>query len=1677
MAGKGTELAVGYISLVAETGGLAKDIDRAFSQAGRNVESHGQKMGKSMARGADKGFAFRPRQHMEQGVKDAEGIGSRMGKKMSGALSSTLAQGLATAGIAGGLAGVAASFTTAIKAGVDYETNLNKIQGVTAATAEQMGAVNAKARELGADVTLTGVSAQTAAAGMLELAKGGLTVEQAMEASRGTMALATAAGIEAGKAATIQADAINAFGLSAKDASKVADVLANVANVSTGELTDFAYGLQMSSAVANQFGMSVDETAASLGLLANAGVKGSDAGTLIKSMLLALASPSKDQAASMHALGLEIWDASGKFVGMADVLEQLHQQSKKMTPEWYAFHSSTAFGSDAARIAGVAARVGAQGFNEMRDAVNQVGGAARVAAANTQGLPGVFERLSNTADRAKLMVSDLARGPLMALGDAINDGLNNAFDRFETGVGAFGALKTFAAEAWPIIQKVGEALLDAAGAVASGAWQVFATTLTNAAKVAEVTLLPVLRFLADSGIANVIKTAGIAWGAWAIAEKILGNIHTGVGHIKSGISTALQPIRNFRTEMQQMSVAAQFVENRNISKWTQAFRVMENHVPVVHSMAEGYRGAASTATRFSGAMGVLHGAMAGVRHVGSNILNMLGGPWGAAFTAATIGITLWTSSVQQANNRAKLLEETLRSTQSASREVFEELARSGGDVNETVVGKVDEQVRALSRSFEELRRGAGAGDWLREFLNPWNEVNAFEIQDVAEAHERMSDVMKELKLDWDQVSAAVSGSSGDWAALESQLRGAGQAGEDLLNEIRPLREDFIKSQKAADNLTPGMLNLKEAMATYADETKSAADRTNALKRALDLMAGNAPDAAEAASRYQETMQRISESTAETVEGTQQLADAIESGVDPMEAMKSEGGRDLLAQLNDITDATVEMAAAGANMDDVFKQNRVTFELLADQYGLDMEKLLYFADKLAGYSEERITMTIGVEDEASAEFTSILLKLDELPATETITVTTLSKEAEDRLEEVKAKVDRVEENGKPVVKVTLDGDVKVKDQIRDLIREMTTIPGSLTITSSITRRSQQMRESIRGGDYLPIGPRAATPGGNERSTWPARAEGGSIFGPGTATSDSIPLLASNGEHMWSAAEVRGAGGHSNVEGLRWLARTGSLSRFLPGFDEGGDVSRRRKKKSEAPGMSWYRDELDAHAASLGMDTSGMDNKQQVLDAIAGSGAAGGSGTDIESALWYAYDQDGRNYEYGGTGQGGSSFDCSGYLSATWGVMTGRGPGRYFSTDSDFAALGFLPGYKAGAFNIGTNGGSGKNGHMAGTLPDGSHVESGANGVVYDGTVGALDPQFTEHWYYPVSADDPAIQQLAQQGWGRNSGGFGFGGGGGAGASAAAYGSPGGTDMARTEGWIPAGAGSTGVAGTSFAAGLLNMGAEAINGVIDQAASAASSAAAMGANVFAPGSGGAAGSAANFAIGIGTSAAKRGVSYGFQMASIGMDALVEQLTPLGAPRWLGYDYTSVMPQPGGMPSPTTSTEDAMLAQEQRAETRAPQGVTPDQWEARLNEHWAPLMGGAGAQGHGGAQGAQPGPPPGSDPWNTATQSAPATPAGGAATGQQDWLRRIGVFDEGGMLPPGGMGINLTNQPEPVLTSGQWDVLSRASEGLGTSGVGRNDYSIKIENIQVQDVAALQRELDSRQRLQMMRYAGRP
>lgn len=140
---------------------------------------------------------------------------------------------------------------------------------------------------------------------------------------------------------------------------------------------------------------------------------------------------------------------------------------------------------------------------------------------------------------------------------------------------------------------------------------------------------------------------------------------------------------------------------------------------------------------------------------------------------------------------------------------------------------------------------------------------------------------------------------------------------------------------------------------------------------------------------------------------------------------------------------------------------------------------------------------------------------------------------------------------------------------------------------------------------------------------------------------------------------------------------------------------------------------------------------------GGGTAGSSPSKFDISQWksaddYAKAMSGKPYNYGGAAGDPNGVDCSGYMSDIYSIYSGK-PTR-FTTDSDFSALGFKPGYKPGAFNIGTNGGVGENGHMAGTLPDGTPVESnGSDGVRYGGgAAGADHSQFTQKWHYDVPA---------------------------------------------------------------------------------------------------------------------------------------------------------------------------------------------------------------------------------------------------------------------------------------------------------------------------------------------------------
>jgi hypothetical protein len=324
-------------------------------------------------------------------------------------------------------------------------------------------------------------------------------------------------------------------------------------------------------------------------------------------------------------------------------------------------------------------------------------------------------------------------------------------------------------------------------------------------------------------------------------------------------------------------------------------------------------------------------------------------------------------------------------------------------------------------------------------------------------------------------------------------------------------------------------------------------------------------------------------------------------------------------------------------------------------------------------------------------------------------------------------------------------------------------------------------------------------------------------------------------------------------------------------------------------------------------------------------------------------------------------------------------------------------------------------------------------------------------------------------------------------------------ARTAGFVPAAAGQQTVAGTSALAGLFNLGNQAVGGVIDAASSAAQMAASAAITGGTFGAGAAGGSqAAGMGIQIGAQEAKRAVSYGFQLASIWTDALMEQAFPFGAPRWLGYDYTRFMPNIDVGNLATTTTEKAILAAQGKAggqPSQQPGGpVAPQQMPgAYQGQGPTPQFGtptpakppdmpppgrgtpqqlqqglAAGAAGAPAPAPAFAAPPP-PTPQDMSPAPAPPPQQGGLFGALGIGGQPPQPFDEGGWLQPGQSGINTGSRPELVLNPQQLDAATKS----GAGGWGRGD-TYNITAVDADDVA---RQIDARKKLAMMQYSGRP
>ena len=326
---------------------------------------------------------------------------------------------------AGFIAGAAAAITFAksLQTFANSETTINTLGAVTGATAEQLQQASDAAKQLGADITLPSVSASSAADAITELSKAGLSLQDSIAGARGVLQLATAAAIDNEQAVQIAASALNAFGLAGDQAVHVADVLANAANLSQGSIADVGLSLQQTAAVARQTGLSFEDTAAILTLLARNGIRGSDAGTSLRVSLIKLINPTAKAAEVLKRLNVEVRDAAGNV--RPEVFADFAAAQSRLTKAQQDANAAIVFGTDGIRTYAIAAREGVAGINDVRKELEKQGTAAEIAGARTQGTAGSFERLKNAASNLGLSIGESLATPTSDFVDILSGGIEN----------------------------------------------------------------------------------------------------------------------------------------------------------------------------------------------------------------------------------------------------------------------------------------------------------------------------------------------------------------------------------------------------------------------------------------------------------------------------------------------------------------------------------------------------------------------------------------------------------------------------------------------------------------------------------------------------------------------------------------------------------------------------------------------------------------------------------------------------------------------------------------------------------------------------------------------------------------------------------------------------------------------------------------------------------------------------------------------------------------------------------------------------------------------------------------------------------------------------------------------------------------------------------------------------
>ena len=871
-----------------------------------------------------------------------------------------------------------------------------------------------------------------------------------------------------------------------------------------------------------------------------------------------------------------------------------------------------------------------------------------------------------------------------------------------------------AAEAWPALVKIGEALAEASQSLGVSAWEAFVAALEVGAGVLGALVGP-LNVVADVMEAQpgLVTAAVAAWLAFKTVPSIMGKLSGALDKVSDKVKPAGANIAAFGSAWQDSMTWARQA-NPEMSKAGAAMLVVGEN--------------AKAAAR---------GGMASLKNGVSNLVGALGGPLNVGIMAATAGFAALAAASQNAKAHQDALRQSSQRLAESQKAVAEALAQSNGEVSSEVWAELESQINSTRSSLDQVAAtsmgfmdGMGVGiksaQQLYAALKLQDQgmlesaaatfTNATAQHRSAKDAEAAAEAINKLGLSNEQVAQKVYGSAAAWEGFRAQLVAQGEDGERAAAQLGDLRAEFERQQAALAALPDGAHATAEAIAVIADEASSADQQLSAMRTALQELGLIQTTAEQQAFQYAEAIDDIVDSAAEGVDAAGGLGDALlmEGKLDPAK----ENARALNDELTALGDEFLNTALKSGDAAGAYEQAGPALQALADKYDLPIGKVRELAGQYGLLPDQVGTIiTVANDDVAKAQVQGVLSSLNAVKPGATAQVKINNQQAMDALRMTGVEIINYDaKSGTADVRVdneqALDGVNNAWGQVDGFDAEVAT--ADVRVDNSQAKAG--ISESKSWLDSIPIvketrvifraiyeGFRDLVGGGEQHGgAWngarslPAFARGGHNgyrlpkSGPGTEVTDGF--IAFNSDNVPAA----------RLDAGEWIINRRSSDKYnrelaainagtfpkLPGYAEGG---RSQRTASEVLDFVWARNN---HGQNGPLD--------------------------------------GNPYVWAGINWG----DCSAAMGSIARFMLGLAPfaARFATGNAD--SIGTQWGMSRGKGNDGDfrvayyNGGAG-GGHMWGTLPDGTNVEmrGGRGGIIGKDAWGINHPSGKQYLHVP------------------------------------------------------------------------------------------------------------------------------------------------------------------------------------------------------------------------------------------------------------------------------------------------------------------------------------------------------------